>query len=553
MENQRLILLIALAGIGLMLYFSWEREQMEPVQEPATAEESVAGAESAADAEAPASPGRTGAPGGQAAPAESAQAAPVVQEGSGPRVEVETDLLSVEISAQGGDLRKVELLEHRKEADGAEPFRLMGDASEPFYIAQSGLSGAELAPGQEARFEADSASYELGPDREELEVPLVWSQDGLEIRKVYTFHRGSYLVDVRHEVRNASGEPWRGFQYLQLRRQPDPQGMTPWYIRTFTGGALYTPAEQFSRIPFDEMAEENLSKDVTNGWGGILQHYFIGVIIPERDTAYRFYTRSLPNDTYVLGASSPWLEVPAGESGEVANRLYVGPKEQDRLTAIDAQDLRLTVDYGFLTILANPLFWALNKVQDVVKNWGAAIIVLTLLIKLAFYKLSAISYRSMAKMRKVQPKMQEIRERYADDRQQMNQALMELYKKEKINPLGGCLPILVQIPVFIALYWVLLESVEIRHAPFMLWIQDLSSRDPYFILPLLMGATMLLQMRLNPPPVDPIQKRVMQVLPFVFTGFFMLFPAGLVLYWLTNNLLSIAQQWHIMRSVEKAE
>ena len=249
-----------------------------------------------------------------------------------------------------------------------------------------------------------------------------------------------------------------------------------------------------------------------------------------------------------MGMSSPWMVVSSGDTRSETNQLYIGPKEQSRLTAIpDVENLRLTVDYGFLTILANPLFWALDHIENIVNNWGLAIIILTFFIKILFFKLSSISYRSMARMRKVQPKMQQIRERYADDRQQMNQALMELYKNEKINPLGGCLPMIIQIPVFISLYWVLIESVEIRHEPFMLWIQDLSSRDPYYILPLLMGLSMLIQMKLNPPAMDPIQRRVMQVLPFIFTAFFMLFPAGLVLYWLSNNVLSITQQWYIMR------
>ena len=552
MENQRLILLIALVGIGLMLYFAWEREQREGLEDGLVQEEEAAEFDDA-DAEAgPDAPGRAEAPD---QPEERPDDA-VDPDDDAPRIEVRTDLVEAEISARGGDIRQLELLEHKTEAGGDTPFRLLRDEGEPFFIAQSGVQSEDAAPGDDVVYDIEAERFELEEGQDRVEVPLVWRGDGVEIRKVYTFRRDSYLVDVRHEVRNDADSEWSGFQYVQMRRRPDPPGMTPWYIHSFTGGSIYTQEDRFDRISFSDMEDSDLSRDVRDGWAAMLQHYFLGAMIPQRGETYRYYTRALPGETYLLGMSSPWLTVGPGETGEAVNRLYIGPKEQDRLTTLASElgvdDLRLTVDYGFLTILANPLFWALDKIQDVVQNWGAAILVLTLLIKIAFYKLSAISYRSMAKMRRVQPKMQQIRERYSDDRQRMNQELMELYKKEKINPLGGCLPILVQIPVFIALYWVIVESVEIRHAPFMLWIEDLSSRDPYFIQPLLMGASMLIQMRLNPPPMDPIQKRVMQVLPFIFTGFFMLFPAGLVLYWLANNILSIAQQWYIMRQENQA-
>ncbi|MFP4146309.1 MAG: membrane protein insertase YidC [Halorhodospira sp.] len=559
MENQRAILLIALAGISLLLYFAWEREQVDPAEDRSVEEQAQQSASDASEEEASEDEAEPDAPSRAEGPEEAddqmAEGRVDPEAEDAPRVTVRTDLIEAEISAQGGDIRQLDLLEHQRDSDDSSPFRLLQDEGEPLFVAQAGLGGDGPVPERDARFQVDAERYELGADEDELEVPLTWEQDGVEVRKIYTFHRDSYLIDVRHEVRNEAEEEWSGFQYVQLRRRPNPPGMTPWYIRSFTGGSYYTQEDHFSRLPFDEMEESNLSEDVRDGWAAMLQHYFLAAVIPPREETYRYYTRALPQETYLLGMSSPWLEVQPGEQGERVNRLYAGPKEQERLTAIgealDVDGMRLTVDYGFLTVLANPLFWALDQIQNLVKNWGVAILILTLLIKLAFYKLSAISYRSMAKMRRVQPKMQQIRERHADDRQKMNQELMELYKRERINPLGGCLPILVQIPVFISLYWVIIESVELRHAPFMLWIQDLSSRDPYFILPLLMGATMLLQMRLNPPPMDPIQKRVMQFLPFVFTGFFMLFPAGLVLYWLSNNILSIAQQWYIMRQEEQ--
>ncbi|MBK1733693.1 membrane protein insertase YidC [Halorhodospira abdelmalekii] len=545
MENQRYILLIALIVLGALLFFTWQDAQRgldEP--ERVTREERDDPQPREADPEAPGDSGVEPDAPGEDRP--SAEHVPEHDREAGPRVTVRTDLVEAVISTDGGDIRRVDLLQHFEDADRGQPFRLMRDDGEPFFIARTGLG--HDGPGRDTRYEVEATEFELAEGQDYLEVPLVWREGGIEIRKIYTFRRDSYVVDVRHEVRNESAERWRGFQYVELLREPDPRGATPWYVHSFTGGAIYTPEDRYKRISFGDMEDENLRRDVVGGWISMLQHYFVAVVLPNQEQTFRFYSRALSSDVFLIGMSSPWVTVEAGQSGSVENRIFIGPKEQSRLTAIpDVENLRLTVDYGFLTILANPLFWALDHIQNVVKNWGVAIILLTLVIKLVFYKLSAISYRSMARMRKVQPKMQQIRERYADDRQQMNQALMELYKKEKINPLGGCLPMLVQIPVFIALYWVLIESVEIRHAPFMLWIQDLSSRDPFFILPLLMGVSMIVQMKLNPPPMDPIQKRVMQALPFIFTAFFMLFPAGLVLYWLSNNVLSIAQQWYIMR------
>lgn len=571
MENQRYILMIALVVIGALMYFTWQAEHasngqatLVDQQETATntADEPQLGQETASEPGVPsqgkADPAAPQEQVGKAAAPDQQLDSASTQQGSsradaqGERIKVTTDLLDVEITTAGGDIRQVELLEHTTEVDNDKPFRLMRDTGEPFYIARAGLG--RDGPGRDARFKVNKDHFKLSKGQKKLEVPLVWEEGGVEIRKIYTFKRDSYIVDVRHEIVNRSGEQWRGFQYLELLREPNPSGMSPWYVNSYVGGAAYTPEDSYERISFDDMEDQDLSRDVTGGWISMVQHYFVAAILPEQDKKYRFYSRTLPTDTYLLGMSSPWIIVPSGESATEQNRFFIGPKEQSRLTAIpDVKDLRLTVDYGFLTILANPLFWALDHIQNVVKNWGVAIIILTLFIKIIFFKLSSISYRSMARMRKVQPKMQQIRERYADDQQQMNQALMELYKKEKINPLGGCLPMLIQIPVFISLYWVLMESVEIRHQPFMLWIQDLSSRDPYFVLPLLMGASMVLQMKLSPPAMDPIQKRVMQVLPYIFTAFFTLFPAGLVLYWLSNNVLSITHQWFIMRQYLGAE
>lgn len=548
MENQRIFFAIALSIAALFLFFAWEAEQHEAGDDTTVVEEEVEEADA---------PDRPDAPEEQisAPPAEedAPEADELPQEDEGQRVVVRTDLLEAELSTKGGDIRQLDLLRHARARDDDTPFRLMRDDGEPFFVAQSGVQSDAGGPDHRSLFQTEETEYELAEGEDTLEVPLYWEEDGVEVRKVYTFYRDQYVVDLRHEVRNARDESWRGYSYVQLRRADDPPGTTPWYIHTYTGGVYFTPDDRYERVSFSDMESSDLSRDVTDGWAAMIQHYFLGAILPPRGEQHRYFTRALPGEHYLLGMSSPWQSAEANGNAEFRTQLFLGPKEQKRLNAVAAEDLRLTVDYGFLTILANPLFWLLDNIHNYVGNWGWSIILLTLLIKLAFYKLSAISYRSMANMRRVQPQMQTLRERYGDDRQQMNQKLMELYKKEKINPLGGCLPILVQIPVFIALYWVLLESVELRHAPFMLWIDDLSSRDPYFVLPVLMGLTMFLQMQLNPAPMDPIQKRVMQVLPFIFTGFFMLFPAGLVLYWLANNILSIAQQWFIMRSVDQGQ
>jgi YidC/Oxa1 family membrane protein insertase len=353
-------------------------------------------------------------------------------------------------------------------------------------------------------------------------------------------------------VENGSGKSWTAREYRQLMRTEavDTNGESQ-FLYTYTGGAIYSPDKKFEKISLDDIANNQLSREVTGGWIAMLQHYFLASWVPPKDQANHFYTNALPDGRYVLGAYTQPITVADGTRHTFTTSFVAGPKIQDKLAAV-APGLDLTVDYGWLTILAQPIFWLLTKIHSVLGNWGWSIIALTVLIKLAFYKLSEASYKSMANMRKMTPRIQALKDRYGDDKQRMNQAMMELYKKEKINPLGGCLPILVQIPVFIALYWVLLESVELRQAPFVLWIKDLSVKDPYFVLPLIMGVSMFIQQKLNPAPPDPMQAKIMMSLPFVFTIFFAFFPAGLVLYWVVNNILSITQQWVITRRIEQA-
>jgi len=380
-------------------------------------------------------------------------------------------------------------------------------------------------------------------------VKLHWkSDDGVRITKIYTFHRDSYVVDLRYQVENGSAEPWAARMYGQFQRsEVVPEGGL-FRTYTYTGGVISGPEKPYEKIDFSDMRDVDLKRSQIGGWIAMIQHYFTSAWVPAAEGSNYFYSLAVADDRFVLGVMTPRVSVPPGGTGSVALRLYAGPKVQERLKAV-SPNLERTVDYGWLWFLAEPLFWLLTKIYGFIGNWGFSIIVLTMLIKLAFFHLSATSYKSMARMRKLQPRVMDLRDRFAGDKAKLNQAMMELYKKEKINPLGGCLPILVQIPVFISLYWVLLESVSLRQAPFIFWIHDLSLHDPYFVLPLLMGITMFAQQKLNPAPPDPMQARIMMALPFVFTFLFLFFPSGLVLYWFVNNLLSIAQQWVITKKI----
>jgi len=368
---------------------------------------------------------------------------------------------------------------------------------------------------------------------------------GGQVVKTYTFHRGSYQIDVRHE-----GLPVGAFAYYQFTRDGKPAeehgNAMMMAASTFTGPAVFTETEKFQKVSFSDLAKNKakFANQADNGWLAMVQHYFVAAWLPPASIAREFYMRTVGEDLYSAG-----VILPVGADGKSAVSLYAGPQELQNLKNI-APSLDLVVDYGWLTVIAAPLFWVLGMIHKLIGNWGWAIVFLTILIKLAFFPLSAASYKSMAKMRLVTPKLVKLKETYGDDKMRLNQEMMALYKKENINPLGGCLPILVQIPVFISLYWVLQGTVEMRNAPWIGWIKDLSAQDPYYVLPLLMGVTMFIQTKLNPAPPDPLQAKVMLMMPILFTGMFLFFPAGLVLYWTVNNLLSIAQQWHITRRIE---
>lgn len=549
MDNPRTFLLIALSFVMLLLWQAWLQDY-GPVQQEGSATSSIqpASTEQSAAVTGGDLPG-TPAPAATAAPAN-----PEMQPlESGRQVTVETDLYHLVIDTSGGDLRRADLLRYPATHNpGSPPFRLLNDDPAHLFVVQSGLRADQgTEPTHHVIYQAEQDSYRLGDKAETLVVPLLWrSPEGIEVIKRYTFHRGSYVVDIEQIVNNHSSSAWNGRQYRQLQRVRAAEPGQSKFIHTYMGGVVYSPEDKYQKIKFEDMQKQPLDRNITGGWAAMLQHYFLGALIPDATTAEHYYTSALGQDRFVIGMISPPRTVAAGDSSVFATRLFLGPKLQDTMREV-APGLELTVDYGLLTVLAQPLFWLLKEIHKIVGNWGWAIILLTMLIKLAFYKLSETSYRSMANMRKLAPRLQSLKERFGDDRQKLNQAMMELYKKEKINPLGGCLPIAVQIPVFIALYWMLLESVELRQAPFMLWIQDMSAPDPYYILPLLMGITMLIQQKLNPAPMDPIQAKVMMVLPVVFTVFFAFFPSGLVLYWVVNNTLSITQQSVITRRIQR--
>ena len=562
MEQQRLFLTI---GLFFLLYLAYDAWQLEfgpkPVVTPTvqTTGKSTPSTNIPVGADSSSSVPVSTAP--SAIPSASTVVAVKTIE-KAQRVLVETDVLRLELDSRGGDIRVVDLVNYPETSkDDKKAFRLMSDANKNLFIAQSGFAGKRdlnngtviAAPNHNTIYKVEKTSYKLEDGKDVLKVNLFWiSADNVVFTKTYEFTRGSYQITVSHKIENHSNRTWRGNLYQQLQRKDFADENQSSFIYTYTGGVLYSPEEKYEKIDFSDMADEDLNREVKNGWLAMIQHYFLAAWVPPVGSEQTYFTSDLKDSRYTMGMkASNEAQVTAGTTQVLSNTLFVGPKIQDDLEKI-APGLELTVDYGVLTFIAKPIFWALNKINNFVSNWGWSIILLTMLIKLIFYKLSEASYKSMANMRKVQPRLVAMKERFGSDRQKMNQAMMKMYKEEKINPLGGCLPILVQIPVFISLYWVLLESVELRQADWIFWFTDLSAKDPYFVLPLLMGITMFIQQKLNPPPMDPMQAKIMQALPIVFTIFFAFFPAGLVLYWVVNNTLSIAQQWYITKIVIKA-
>jgi YidC/Oxa1 family membrane protein insertase len=543
MDTQRLILFFVFSFSLLLLWDSWQKEQHPPVQ--AIAQNAKQG------------PAQATVP----SPSAPTQATPVPQQKPGEAIPpvlagqakhelltVKTDSYIADIDLQGGDIVRLELLKQKDTLDENANFVLFTPAHH--YAAESGLIGPGL-PTHKTTYSAESREYALTPGEDKLQVRLeAPGPSGVKTTKILTFHRASYVIDITHEIINGSATPLAAHAYFQFLRDGVPPAGDPKMVNTYTGAAIFTEQEKFHKIAFKDLDKDKASfpKTADDGWIAILQHYFVSAWLPKEGNPREYYAKPLTDSLYSVGVILPVAAIAPNASGSVSVSLYAGPQEQAALKDI-APGLNLTVDYGWLTVVAAPLFWLLQFLQKWVGNWGVSIILLTVLIKAVFFPLSAASYKSMAKMKLVTPRMTKLREQYGNDRARLNQAMMELYKTEKINPLGGCLPIVVQIPVFISLYWVLLASVELRHAPFYLWIHDLSAQDPYYVLPVLMMGSMLIQTKLNPVPPDPVQAKVMMIMPFAFGVMFFFFPAGLVLYWLVNNILSIAQQWQITRMI----
>ncbi|WP_420588848.1 membrane protein insertase YidC [Bacterioplanoides sp.] len=570
MDIRRTVIFIGLAISTYFLILAWNDDYGQNAQVNAP----IAAVSDAQDAPVPveAVPAANADAGADVPQVDAPEVAPEqidVAKADGQLVQVKTDVLQVTIDPRGGEVVQVLLPAYPASIEQKDvPFVLMEENSRRTYVAQSGLLGKDGVDAKgPALYSVAETNYELGADATELTVVLSTATDKGTVEKIFTFRRGDYLIDVTYRINNTSDQNWQGVFYAQLKRDnsADPSAGNSMGMQSYLGAALTTKENRYEKIGFDDLTEAPYKSVQQGGWAAMLQHYFLAAWIPAQDQPHTYNGRSVKGNN-VFGFYDAPTTVAPGSIGEVGASLYVGPKDQKHLAEI-AEYLDLTIDYGWLWWVAKPLFSVLNFIQsgeisvfgwfDIdlgggVGNWGVAIIILTILIKLAFFKLSAASYRSMANMRKVAPKMQEIKEKYGDNREKLGQEMMALYKKEKINPLGGCLPILVQMPVFIALYWVLMESVELRQAPFFLWIEDMSVMDPYFILPLIMGASMFIQMKLNPTPPDPMQARVMQFMPIIFTIFFLWFPAGLVLYWVVNNILSIAQQYVITKQIENS-
>ncbi len=552
MDTQRLILWLIFSFSGLLLWQAWERER-NPVPAPTVSAPATRSAESAGTPSPTVPATTTPAPPAGAPPA--ATTAP-----AGQAVEVRTDLYVADIDSVGGTIARVALDRHRDAQDPSKPYLALQRNAERTFVAQAGLIG-EGFPNHRTAYEVLPGPRTLGPGQNELQVKLqATAANGDKVVQTLTFHRGSYVIDVAFDVTNAGATPIQPEAYFQLMRDTKHVGvqssMAP---ASFVGPVVYDEQDKFKKIDFGEIDKEAadpsrkpaFTQQADNGWIGMIEHYFVAAWLPPDSVQRRFYTTKLDNGLYTAGVRYAEGTIAPGATGVVKARLYVGPQDQDVLGKL-AKGLDLVVDYGIFTIIAEPLFLLLKWLHRLLGNWGWSIIVMTILIKGAFYPLNAASARSMAKMKIVAPKMKALQEQYANDKQQLQVKMMELYRQEKINPLGGCLPILVQIPVFIALYWVLLSAVELRHAPWVGWIHDLSAPDPWFILPVIYAITAYLQVKLSPTPIsDPVQAKVMQFMPVAFSIMFLFFPAGLVLYWLVNNLLQIAQQWHVNRMLER--
>ena len=543
--------------VGAMLLFSWQAWNQDRADREAVAPPPAQDLPPLAPAQSPAATDLPGLPAltePQTAEEPSELPAAISTPEALDLVRVVTDVLEVDISKAGGDLVGAILPGYPvSKKDANAKVSLLSATPGAEYTLSTGLRAMEGAPeaNHHQRFSSSLGSYRMGEGEDELVVPLTWSDGGVSVTKRFIFRRGSYTVAVEQVVRNESGGEYGAAPYVLLRRVHLPQDRSMFNVDTYSfTGPVYYDGDSYDRMDVDDLEDEPLSETATNGWVGSIQHHFVAAAVPEGEQPYR-YDGSVSGRTYRLSAIGPVRAVPPGGEERFSAQLFVGPKLQSQL-AETAPGLQLTVDYGIFTVFAQPLFWLLKTLFAGVGNWGWAIILATLIIKAVLFPLTEASGKSMARMRKLQPRLKSIQDRFKEDPQGRNRAMMELYKKEKVNPAAGCLPIFIQLPFFIAFYWVLVESVEIRQAPFLLWINDLSSRDPIFVLPALMGAAMFWQQKLNPKPPDPMQAKIMMAMPVMFTVFFMFFPSGLVLYWLTNSVFSTLQQWRINRRTDQA-
>ncbi|EGL54138.1 MAG TPA: membrane protein insertase YidC [Methylophaga aminisulfidivorans] len=546
MDNLRTLFIFGLLIVSLLLWQAWQKDYVHPQQteQNTTSTQIDDGSLAANDAALPDMPSVSA----EALPdvPESAQSSAATKQ----KIHVTTDVMDIEISTQGGDIQNLALLKYAVSSEEPNtPVQFLSDKSDAYFVSQSGLRSNMDVPTHYAIYKADQQNYQLRDGQDEIKVPLYWQADnGLTVVKTYTFKRDSYVVNVDYKIINNTADAFSAYPYAQFNRQKQSSGSR--FIYTYSGPVFSNTGNEYEKVKFDDLDEKPFDQKAKDGWAAMIEHYFVAAIVPEQnDEEKGYYARSLNGTNYTAGVRMPAISVAAGSEGHADYEMYLGPKKAERLEKV-AKNLQLTVDYGIFTIISEPLFWVMEWLHKLTGNWGWSIVLLTVLIKLVFFKLSAASYRSMAAMRKLTPKLASLKERYGDDKQKFNQAMMDLYRTEKINPLGGCLPILVQMPVFLSFYWVLVESIELRQADFILWINDLTAMDPYFILPVLFGISMWFQQTLNPAPQDPAQAMMMKFFPLVFTVFFAFFPSGLVLYWVVNNVLSIAQQWYITRKMD---
>lgn len=547
LEIIRIGLYAALVAVGLFLYQAWEKDH------PPVTAASAAPTQTAVNANryVP-TPGTTTATTAAAQPAATGDLTP--PSSAGALVTVKTDVMTLTLDTQGGDVVGSNLPQYPETLGSSTPFTLLTNDPATRYIAESGLLGQDGPDTSDAQaiYKVDDTSYTLAPGENTLTVNMTWTKRNVTVVKSFVFTRGSYAVKVHYDIINQSSAAWQGNLYTQLVRTNTPpvnhSGMMN--LATYFGAAISSEQKPYEKISFKQMQEKNVDVSIQNGWAAMIQHYFISAWIPPKNAVSNYYSRVSSNGLYTIGMIGSPLNVAPGQKSSFEATLYTGPALSNQLSAT-APGLQLTIDYGWLWFISVIIFWMMQHIYDVIGNWGWSIVLVTVIIKAMFYGLSAKSYRSMSLMKRLQPKMEALKQKFGSDRQKLTQATLELYREEKVNPMSGCLPILIQIPVFIALYWVLVESVQLRQAPFIFWIHDLSAKDPYYVLPVLMGISMFIQQRLNPPAPDPMQAKIMMLMPVVFTVLFANFPSGLMLYWFVNNTLSFLQQWHILRKIEK--